>query len=235
MGVPFLLIDGYNLLHAAGLARVRYAHGDLERARHRLLAMLCEKLSPVEQMRCTVVFDAGEAAPDAAREQKHHAIRVLFAPPGFEADDLIEQLIAQHSAAKQLIVVSGDHRLHKAASRRGAQPVDSDPFWERLQRRPNARTSLVPEDKHGGPTPHRSAEETGATRSGSTSAVTAAWLAEFGEFSVEELAAEVKAEKLATSNDVWQRHLDELEQTLNDPRRTEAWLMESRSKRPAVD
>ena len=220
MGVPFLLIDGYNLLHAAGLARVRYAPGDLERARHRLLAMICEKLSPAEQMRCTVVFDSGEHAPDAARERKHHEVRVLFAPPGFEADDLIEELIAQHPAAKQLIVVSGDHRLHKAASRRGARPVDSDRFWDRLQRRPDARTSLVPEATPPPP-----------TEPGSISAATAAWLREFGEFSVDELAAEVRAEDQSDAHDPWEQHLADLERTLDDPLQIEAWLQESQAKR----
>jgi predicted RNA-binding protein with PIN domain len=221
MGVPFLLIDGYNLLHAAGLARVRYAPGDLERARHRLLGMICEKLSPAEQLRCTVVFDAGENAPDAAREHRHHEIRVLFAPPGFEADDLIEELIQQHPAAKQLIVVSGDHRLHKAANRRNAHPVDSDRFWDRLQHRPDARTTLVPE----APPPPKPEEPA------STSPATAAWLREFGDFSVEDLAAEIRAEERSDANDPWQKHLADLERTLDDPRQIEQWLEESRTKR----
>jgi predicted RNA-binding protein with PIN domain len=223
MGVPFLLIDGYNLLHAAGLARVRYAPGDLERARHRLLAMICEKLSPVEQMRCTVVFDSGLGAPDAARERRHHEVRVLFAPQGFEADDLIEQLIAQHPAAKQLIVVSGDHRLHKAALRKGARPIDSDPFWEHLQSRPDARTALVPDAPPA------------ATKSAATptelSAATAAWLREFGEFSVEELAEEVRAEDQAAAHDPWEKHLADLERILDDPRQIERWLQESQAER----
>ena len=35
-----LLIDGYNLMHAAGFARVRYGPGDLERCRLRLLNLV---------------------------------------------------------------------------------------------------------------------------------------------------------------------------------------------------
>jgi predicted RNA-binding protein with PIN domain len=224
MGVPFLVIDGYNLLHAAGLARVRYAHGDLERARHRLLGMICEKLSPAEQLRCTVVFDAREAASHIAREQKHHDVRVLFSPPEFEADDLIEQLIAQHPAPKQLVLVSGDHRLHKAARRRGARPVDSDAFWERLQKRPDARTSLVPDPA---PSP--------VAKPAATSAATAAWLREFGEISIEKLAEEVRAEDQSGRSDPWQQRVSELEQTLDDPQRIEAWLTDpprDKQKRP---
>ncbi len=41
-----LLIDGYNLLHAAGLGRARYGPGDLQRARQALLRKLFELLTP---------------------------------------------------------------------------------------------------------------------------------------------------------------------------------------------
>jgi predicted RNA-binding protein with PIN domain len=197
---------------------VRYAHGDLERARHRLLGMICEKLSPAEQLRCTVVFDAREAASHISREQKHHEVRVLFSPPEFEADDLIEQLIAQHPAPKQLVVVSGDHRLHKAARRRQAHPVDSDPFWERLQQRPDARTSLIAETP---PQPHPAVKPT------ATSSATAAWLREFGNISVEELAEEVRAEEQSGRSDPWQQRISELEQTLDNPQLIDAWLTDA--------
>jgi hypothetical protein len=48
------LIDGYNLLHAAGMAQQRYARGDLDRARGRLLAWLVARLTSEERQRCTV-------------------------------------------------------------------------------------------------------------------------------------------------------------------------------------
>jgi predicted RNA-binding protein with PIN domain len=226
MGVPFLIIDGYNLLHAAGLARVRYAPGDLERARQRLLGMISEKLSPQELMRCTVVFDSKQSpAAVVSREAQHHEMRVLFAPSGYEADDLIEQLIQQHSAPRQLLVISGDHRLHKAARRRGAQPIDSDPFWERLRNRQDQRATLIPEP--GSPPP----------RSLPPSAATAFWLREFGDVSLEELTAEVQSEDLTHPRDPWQTHLGELERTLDDPHEIERWLNDSprkpRSQSPA--
>lgn len=222
MATPFLLIDGYNLLHAAGLARVRYGPGDLERARQRLLAMLTEKLTVAEQLRCTVVFDAVEAPAGASRESRFRELRVLFAQPGGDADTLIEELIDQHPAAKQLVVVSGDHRLHKAARRRSATPIDSDPFWEQLRQQPDQRLGLTPPPT--APVKHPS--ETVVNPD------TAAWLAEFGAISVDELAAEVRAEDQAkASSDPWQRHLSELDQTLNDPQQRESWLSDLRRKR----
>jgi predicted RNA-binding protein with PIN domain len=215
MSTPFLLIDGYNLLHAAGLARPRYAPGDLERARHRLVAMLCEKLTVAEQMRCTVVFDAQNAPPDVHREVRQQEVRVLFAAPGQDADSVIEDLIAKHPAARQLFVVSADHRLHKAAKRRGAQPVDSEPYWERLRTRPDARTALM------------APSESATVRKPQRSASTDDWLREFGHVPVDEIAAEVRAEEQTRGKaDPWQQNLAVLEQMLDDPDLLDRWLGE---------
>jgi predicted RNA-binding protein with PIN domain len=213
MSAPFLLIDGYNLLHAAGLARLRYGPGDLERARHRLVGMLCEKLDVAEQMRCTVVFDAQNAPSDVRREGKQNEIRVQFAAPGQDADSVIEDLVARHPAAKQLIVVSSDHRLHKAAKRRGATPVDSEPFWDRLQHRPDARSALV------------NPAVTVPRKPTPKSTATDAWLKEFGEFSIEDLAAEVQAEDhTGRTPDPWQQNLATLDDLLDNPDLLNRWL-----------
>ena len=46
---------------------------------------------------------------------------------------MIEEIVRTHSSPKQLIVVSSDHRLHKAALRRNAQPIDSDVWYDNLE------------------------------------------------------------------------------------------------------
>jgi uncharacterized protein len=214
VATPFLLIDGYNLLHAAGLARVRYAPGDLERLRHRLVAMLAEKLTPAERLRCTVVFDAQEAPFGGARESRVQDIAVTFPPPGGDADTAIEELLEKHPAAKQVVMVSGDHRLHKAARRRGATPMDSEPFWEQLRQSPDQRKTIAPPPTATSP----------SKRPGPMSSEVAAWMNEFGEVSVDDIAAEVRAEEQTTADDPWQKHLTELEQMLDDPQSRERWL-----------
>lgn len=222
MATPFLLIDGYNLLHAAGLARVRYAPGDLERARRRLLAMLAEKLTPAEKLRCTVVFDAHDAPFNDARESRVHDVAVLFAPQGGDADTQIEELLEKHPAAKQTLVISGDHRLHKAARRRGATPMDSEPFWEQLRQSPDQRHVITPPP----------VTEKAKGRAAPVKPDVAAWMKEFGDVSIDELAAEVRAEEQTMSHDPWQKHLGELEQMLDDPRLCENWLNQ-RFQRPS--
>jgi len=128
-----VMIDGYNLLHAAGLAKSRYAPGELERRRARLLAKLRDLVDPAMLARTTVVFDARIDPPPVRPDPPAGPITVLFAPRDREADDLIEELLAKHSAPHQVLVVSSDHRLHKAARRRNATPIDSDAFLDQLE------------------------------------------------------------------------------------------------------
>jgi len=135
-----VLIDGYNLLHAAGLAKSRYGPGELQRRRATLLQKLAALLDPTVQGRTTVVFDSHRSPPDEASPPiAAGGIRILFSPPPLEADDLIEELLAKHSSPKQILVVSSDHRLHKAAKRRGATPIDSDAFLDQLAEEPDER------------------------------------------------------------------------------------------------
>lgn len=131
-----ILIDGYNLLHAGGLLGRRQGPGGLERARGALLGFLAASLTPEEAARTIVVFDAGVDAPrDRPRHETLHGIQVRYSEPGQEADDLLEQLIAADSAPKQLLVVSGDHRLQRAARRRKATPASSESWFDELKRR----------------------------------------------------------------------------------------------------
>lgn len=129
---PFLLIDGYNLMHAAGVARRRYGPGDLERCRKQLNRQLRELLSPETLARTAIVYDAFTSESNDRRSTDEGGLRVLFAPKGTDADSEIERLLNQTSAPRQTLVVSSDHRLHKAARRRKASCVDSEDFWEEI-------------------------------------------------------------------------------------------------------
>jgi predicted RNA-binding protein with PIN domain len=128
-----VLIDGYNLLHAAGLAKPRYAPGELERRRTRLIAKLRDLLDPAQLARTTIVFDARINPPPVRPDPPSGPVTVLFPPRHQEADDLVEELLAKHSTPQQVLVVSSDHRLHKAARRRGATPIDSETFLDQLE------------------------------------------------------------------------------------------------------
>jgi hypothetical protein len=46
---------------------------------------------------------------------------------------MLEELIEAHHAPKSLLVVSSDHRVQRAARRRGARYIDSDRWYSELQ------------------------------------------------------------------------------------------------------
>jgi predicted RNA-binding protein with PIN domain len=127
-----ILIDGYNLLHVSGILRRGLGPGSLERARTALLNRLAALLPPEERAGTVIVFDAKEGPRDLPTEFAHQGMIVRFARDFEEADDLLEYLIRTHSAPRQLLVVSSDHRVQKAAKRRKAKTNDSEPWLQQL-------------------------------------------------------------------------------------------------------
>lgn len=140
-----LLIDGYNLLHASGLLGRGRGRGVLESSRQALLNFLANSLPEADVVRTTVVFDAHEAPWGSLRRTKVVGISVIFGSSELDADSVIEQLILEDSAPKRLTVVSSDHRLHRAAKRRKATPIDSDIWFREVIRARAARQQPDPE------------------------------------------------------------------------------------------
>jgi predicted RNA-binding protein with PIN domain len=148
-----LMIDGYNLLHASGILPRRVGPGGLERSRTALLNFLVETLPDKERAATTVVFDAGKPPVLVPRSLVHHGITVRFAVDYTSADELMEELIAKCPTPKRLTVVSSDHRLHRAAKRRKATPIDSDVWHRQIVRERMARLTKTQteETKPDGP------------------------------------------------------------------------------------
>lgn len=157
----YLIIDGYNLMHAAGYGRRRYGPGGLERARNRLVTELNRRIPQELLPDSIIVFDAteAEARGDTPSGVAASKIRVQFSEPGTDADSVIETMLLTHSSPKQTLVISGDHRLHKAASRRQARCADSEEFLRILEHPASAlrrlysqadKTKCIPAEKSSG-------------------------------------------------------------------------------------
>ena len=139
----WLLIDGYNLV-SPGTSRppvdgrsATRRHGSggdqwLRDQRMKLLRWLDAMPQAVRDRTC-VVFDAKNPPAGVSDRGVHRGIRVRFAVGYDEADDLIEEMIRNHHSAAQLMVVSSDHRLQTAASRRGAESMDADEWLIALE------------------------------------------------------------------------------------------------------
>ena len=133
--MPYL-IDGYNLLRAIQRFE-EFAMFD-EVAMCRTVAEFLH----VVQSRGHVVFD-GIGPPDKRELGNIRGVEVYFSGENLEADDIIEDKIADNTAPKSLVVVSSDRRLMNAAKRRKATPVQAEPFWaflidqlEKAEKRP---------------------------------------------------------------------------------------------------
>ncbi len=129
------LIDGYNLMHAAGaIGRKNGGGAAFLRSRRRFLSNLALALGSERARETTVVFDANSPPADFDLETTYKELNLIFALGDENADARIEQLIAAHSAPKSLTVVSTDHRVRRAARRRKARSVTADEFLDELER-----------------------------------------------------------------------------------------------------
>lgn len=102
------LIDGYNLMHAAGYLTSR-SSGRLAPIRTRFLDWLAS-VARNKSAVLTVVFDGANSARPASAD--HRGVQVRFSA-GRTADDEIECRLNGSGA----IVVSNDARLHEATRR----------------------------------------------------------------------------------------------------------------------
>ena len=134
-----LLIDGYNLMYAAGITADIPAssrrRGSLERSRMALVEFIAAQLDLAERRTTTIVFDAAGAPPGLPHTLHHEELTIRFAKGYSNADELLEDLIDEHNDPRRLTVVSSDHRVQRAAKRRKAAAVDSDVWYEQIRQR----------------------------------------------------------------------------------------------------
>lgn len=130
-----LLIDGYNLLHASGLFGDEAHAGSLYGAREALVGFLVANLGEKERRSTVVIFDAKDAPAGLPDRQQAEGISIRFARGYADADALIEELLETAKGARALTVVSGDHRVQRAARRAGASPIDADVWIREVRRR----------------------------------------------------------------------------------------------------
>jgi predicted RNA-binding protein with PIN domain len=148
----YLIIDGYNLMHAAGIGKTSGGPGDLERRRRQLVQQLAARLDKQASSDAVVIFDAVQGLHDQPSPEELSApLRVRFSQAGRDADSEIELMIESHSSPRQVLVISSDHRLHKAARRRRARCIDSEKFWESLLSGHNFSTARQSQQPPGKP------------------------------------------------------------------------------------
>jgi predicted RNA-binding protein with PIN domain len=155
-----LIIDGYNLLHAA--------QNILDRTAEITDVQLCRIIGEYlyrTKGKGSIIFD-GIGPRDKSVFNNLFNLEVVFSGANREADDVIEKLILQNTAPKNLSVVSSDRRIKTAAEKRKADAVDCVDFWLNMLKELDRRTKRPTEPKE--------------KLFGLTDAETEYWLREFG-------------------------------------------------------
>ncbi|MEY2433594.1 MAG: hypothetical protein QOC92_3319 [Acidimicrobiaceae bacterium] len=121
-----LLVDGYNISHAA------WYQDPIARQRSRLVDALAE-LHARTGVEVEVVFDGADVDRISDRPARP-AVRVRFSAPGVEADDVVLELVDAAPARRPVIVASSDHRVRDGARRRGANVIGARQLLSALRR-----------------------------------------------------------------------------------------------------
>ena len=118
-----LIIDGYNLLRAVqNLTEQSFNITDVQ-----LCRIIGEYLYRIKK-KGRIVFD-GIGPKDKTAFNNLKNLEVVFSGSSHEADDIIEKLVLENTAPKNLTVVSSDRRVKAAAKKRKATAVDCVDFW----------------------------------------------------------------------------------------------------------
>jgi predicted RNA-binding protein with PIN domain len=92
-----------------------------------LCRMINEYVYKTKKKGCVVFDGVGPRIKDAFNNLFN--LEIIFSGTTHEADDIIEKLILESSAPKNLAVVSSDRRIKKAAEKRKAESIDCIDFW----------------------------------------------------------------------------------------------------------
>ena len=143
-----VVIDGYNLLHAA-----RGMEGGSQLGRRQLCEMVAAWSRNTGEP-VVLVFD-GAAPSDALASQLHaEGVDVVYSGVGRSADEVINEQVRASSAPRRLMVVSTDRDIRQAARRRRCRYATSSEFLELMVRvlsRPPRVPSEPPEKRKGTP------------------------------------------------------------------------------------
>ncbi|MDR0272864.1 MAG: NYN domain-containing protein [Clostridiales bacterium] len=131
--VHYLLVDGYNVIHAnAALAAV--AADSLEAARKKLCDALCE-FRALSRYRIVVVFDAHLVAGGIGSVETHRTIKVVFTREAETADHYIERATYKLAAKKtqKITVATSDTMEQLIIMGSGASRISAEDLWTEIE------------------------------------------------------------------------------------------------------
>ena len=128
-----IIIDAYNLIFQCGLQPKNLDSPlALHRTRQRLLGELALRIDERSRKEVLLIFDAKNPRGHSTPDLNGLGFQVAYARDYEDADTMVIELLRQHSQPRQLLVVSSDHQIQTAATRRDATAIDADVWFDRL-------------------------------------------------------------------------------------------------------
>lgn len=143
-----VVIDGYNLLHAA-----RGVEGGSQLGRRQLCEMVAAWSHKTGES-ALLVFDGAQPSEALASQLHAEGVDVVYSGAGRSADEVIGEQIRASSSPRRLIVISTDREIRQAARRRRCRHATSADFLELMARvlsKPHRPQVEPPEKRKGTP------------------------------------------------------------------------------------
>ena len=132
MAVHYLLVDGYNVIHANNeLAAL--AADSLETARKRLGDILCE-FKALSRYRIILVFDAHLVAGGIGSVENYHNIKIVYTKEAETADHYIESAAYKLGKKNDRVTVATSDVLEQVIILgQGASRISAEDFWVEIE------------------------------------------------------------------------------------------------------
>jgi len=122
-----LLVDGYNV------SLLGWPDLPIAEQRARLVDALAE-LAARSGAEVTVVFDGADTAYPGIVPGTARPVRVVFSPPGVEADDVVIGRVAELRPFRPVVVASSDRRVQAGTAQSGGNVISSPQLLAVLRR-----------------------------------------------------------------------------------------------------
>ncbi|WP_027356979.1 NYN domain-containing protein [Desulfofundulus thermocisternus] len=129
----YLIVDGYNIIHAWPELEQLSGDSSLEHARTRLVDILVNYAALTGE-HVVVVFDAHQVKQAGDRSETVGGVEVIYTPEGETADAVIEKLVGELSRRGTVYVATYDWAEQRMILGRGAYRITPRELWEKVQR-----------------------------------------------------------------------------------------------------
>jgi len=143
MAAHYLLVDGYNVIHA-NAELVALAEDSLETARLKLSDILCE-FKALSRYRVILVFDAHLVSGGIGSTQDYYNIKIVFTKEAETADHYIESVAYKLGKKNDRITVATSDVLEQIIILgQGATRISAEDLWAEISRvKEDVRTRYI--------------------------------------------------------------------------------------------